>query len=226
LGGLCLETTSGITPSEIQSVRLQLSGSPLTLKVQARWQRFAQLEKAWHTGVQCVGVGAEAVSELGRLVQENAARIMGFLRSESLLGDVLTYDELSDFALCTRERRVRAGNVIWRGGRLREIPGARDSLFVLYSGCVLIEPEGGNAHRICLEQIHPGTLFGGLGLLTELSVPLTTVAADDCVLFEIDGSTFAYLERARPTTAQRLRELIVDRLTSQLAEMIRHVARA
>jgi hypothetical protein len=226
IGGLCIETATSIALSEISGVDLRIDECRGPLRVRGRWHRFAQLEQAWQTGLQCIDPSQDQIHVLSRLVRESSGELVRFLRSESTLGEALTFDELCDVASCTRVRHARAGTSIWRGGRLREVPAARDSLFILRSGTVLIEPEVDRGRRVCLDQIREGSLFGGLGLLTDLSVPLTALAGADCVLLEVDGGSFTYLERSRPRTAERLRELIVDRLSEQLAEVVRHVMSA
>jgi CRP-like cAMP-binding protein len=96
-------------------------------------------------------------------------------------------------------------------------------VFLVRSGSVLIQPDESSGRRICLDEIREGGVFGGIGLLSELDLPLCAVAGTDSVLVEIDAGSFGYLERSRPRTAERLRELIIDRVVCQLSESLRYM---
>jgi CRP-like cAMP-binding protein len=117
----------------------------------------------------------------------------------------LTEDEraaLSDRLTATPFRR---GEVITRQG------AAADHLFIITRGDVDVSLEGTNGHDRRVATLHPGDVFGEMGLMTGERRTATVTALTDVACYRLDKDAFQDVLRRRPEIAESISTLLAKR---------------
>ena len=114
------------------------------------------------------------------------------------------------------------------------------TVFVLETGKVALTRPGAGRSPM-LQILHPGDIFGDLGVLLGRPAPVDAVVLDDAEFLTIDGDRLLWLVSTRPRIAlrwmvsvagrldaaqDRLEELLAGPLDFQLATLLRHTADA
>jgi len=107
----------------------------------------------------------------------------------------LTDDDRAELAKTIDERRLTAGETLFRAGD----PG--EALYIVCSGDVEISIRDRAGQKIVLNNAHPGEIFGELALLDEGARTATAVAANDVELLELDRDDLLLLFQRAPVAA-------------------------
>lgn len=91
---------------------------------------------------------------------------------------------LERLAAALRELAVPAGSVVVREG------DPADALYVLVSGRVEVTARGEAAEERFIRVMEAGSYFGEIGLLEGIPRTATVTAAEDCVVWRIEGDDF------------------------------------
>ncbi|MDH3680509.1 MAG: Crp/Fnr family transcriptional regulator [Acidimicrobiia bacterium] len=144
----------------------------------------------------------------------------------------LTDDDLAALVDVSRFTTVAAGELLF----VRNDPVAE--VFVVETGKVaLTRPAAGRSP--VLQVLHPGDVFGDVGLFLGRSAPVDALVLEDAELLVLDGADLVRLVSTRPAIAlrwmvsmarrladsqDRLEELLAGPLDTQLALLLDHAA--
>jgi signal transduction histidine kinase len=118
------------------------------------------------------------------------------LREVAVLSSVAD-DDLARLAAAGRERRVAAGEFLFR-------QGDRASAFHVVLEGRLETTRDVAGEQVLLMNHGPGGFLGGMALLTETPYRGSTFAVDDTVLFELDGEELRRLAFAHPPLLRQI----------------------
>ena len=136
-----------------------------------------------------VALGLLGYPALARVDRATAARV------EALAPRIAILEGLGIFAAASRavlerlaaacsELRVPAGTPIVREG------DEADALYALVEGRVEVTARGEGTSERRIRTMGPGSYFGEIGLLERIRRTATVTAADDCLLYRIEGKEF------------------------------------
>jgi CRP-like cAMP-binding protein len=114
-------------------------------------------------------------------------------------------------AIGAETRHLPSGAVLFYAGELA------DGGYVVQEGSLLLEPgtfSEGNDYTV-----GPGTLVGELALLTDMVCPATAIAKEPTVVIRIPRSLFRKMLEGYPAAAEKLREIMSERLQSWTREL-------
>lgn len=220
LGGVCIETPSIIAVPEVREICLPLPSGPITVEVVGCWQRPAPFEHSILTGIRFRKPSPELQKLIREFVQHALSDLTNYLQDNTELQE-LDFDLLTDVALFSRLRHAPTGAHLCLEGKT---DAGSDSMFVVQSGRVNLVA-GLPPHRVQLESVPPGGVFGGLNLIAPLPNPLTAIAAQEVSLLEIDSQAFRYLEHAKPQVARALVGVIVAKNFGHLRSAVDRLLR-
>lgn len=210
-GGVCVQTPSPFTMGSLRRITIRLPEAPLTVEAEGCWQRESPLERAILTGVRFTELGADEALRLRKFIEHCVSQLVEFLQASPHLPD-LSLDEAIDLALASRLRDTTPGTWVCRPAPPHEPPVAPDSIFLIVRGGILL---GVSHERLgqptVIDQLGPGSLFGGTQLVADFPSPFSAIASHEVSLLELDPSAFHYLDRAKPLVARRLARAITSR---------------
>lgn len=204
VGGACLATASPFSYKSVRRVTLDLPGGRLALAARGSWQAVEHAENVVLTGVEFTDPGEPAVHQLWDLVMDGGKMLARFLHGGSDLAQ-LAADEAVGIAHASRWKEVPAGRYVYRGDAVRS--GA-SSIFLVYSGTVVLQLRVRGAVDRAIARLGPGRLFGGLALVAEPMPGESAVAQTDVRLLEIHEQSFRFLCSGKPWLAQRLAQAV------------------
>jgi len=205
LRGVCVATPTRFAHQDLQRITLYSGGETLELRAEGRWQAEVTGRDAFLTGIALCEVNEGAHDVLWDIVHERVKKLTRWLKQQPVL-EVLEFDDLLELAHATRLHELRTGQVLYQQDG---ISPSSASLYLVSSGCIALETRSRKARVAGVQEIGPGGLFGGLGLLADLPPGETAVAAVDSSLLEISGAAFEYLQHAAPGFAFRLAAVTV-----------------
>jgi CRP-like cAMP-binding protein len=124
---------------------------------------------------------------------------------------VLGKPALRILAIGAETRQLPSGAVLFYAGELA------DGGYVVQEGSLLLEPgtfaEGNEIIA------GPGTMIGELALLTDMVCPATAIAKEPVTVIRISRSLFRKMLEGYPAAAQKLRELVAERVDGWTREL-------
>ncbi|MFG1299643.1 cyclic nucleotide-binding domain-containing protein [Xanthobacter sp. V3C-3] len=124
--------------------------------------------------------------------------------------DMLGGDALREIAATGTQRRIAAGETLFRHGE------TADCAFVVASGLVrLVDDRRADAPRV-LKEVGTGTLIGETALIVPTPRPVTAIAAADTELLVLSRAAFLPVLERFPELTAKLRRAIAKRLEDTL----------
>jgi CRP-like cAMP-binding protein len=114
-------------------------------------------------------------------------------------------------AIGAETRQLQSGAVLFYAGELA------DGGYIVQEGSLALEPATPSAGKEY--SVGPGTLVGELALLTDTVSPVTAIAREPTVLIRIPRSLFRKTLEGYPAAAQRLRDIMAERIDSWTHEL-------
>ena len=111
-------------------------------------------------------------------------------------------------AIGAEKRQLQSGAVLFYAGELA------DGGYIVQEGSLTLEPAAGKEY-----SVGPGTLLGELALLTDTVSPVTAIANEPTVLIRIPRSLFRKMLEGYPTAAQRMRDIMAERVDNWAREL-------
>ena len=140
----------------------------------------------------------------------------------SLEDDIAFFEQVPTFAVLGKQalrilaigaetRQLPSGAVLFYAGELA------DGGYVVHEGSLLLEPNS----PLEGEQFTagPGTLVGELALLTDRVCAATAIAKEPTVVIRISRSLFRKMLEGYPAAAEKLRDMVVDRVDGWTREL-------
>jgi CRP-like cAMP-binding protein len=121
---------------------------------------------------------------------------------------VLGKQALRVLAIGAETRQLQSGAVLFYAGELA------DGGYIVQEGSLTLEPAAGKEY-----SVGPGTLLGELALLTDTVSPVTAIANEPTVLIRIPRSLFRKMLEGYPTAAQRMRDIMAERVDNWAREL-------
>ena len=205
IGGACLATISPFSFRAVRRVALQLPEGTLSVAARGSWQRTEHAENVVLTGVEFIDPDDRLIDRLWDLVMDAGKSLARFLHGTESDLKHLSPDEAVGISHSSRWREVPAGRYVYRGDVARS---GESSIFLVYSGTVILQLRMRGAIDRPIARLGPGRLFGGLSLLTEPVAGESALAHSDVRLLEINGTSFRYLCATKPWLAQRLAQAV------------------
>jgi CRP-like cAMP-binding protein len=122
------------------------------------------------------------------------------------LFEPLTHEELSEVAGHLAVAPFRKGEVIVRQGQ------EADDLYIVREGEVAVRVDhinGGATRQIA--TLHPGDVFGEMGLMTGAPRTATVTALHDVVCYRLNKAGFSDILQRRPAIAEAIADLMSRR---------------
>jgi len=120
-------------------------------------------------------------------------------------------------AIGAESRRLASGAVLFYAGELA------DGGYIVLEGSLVVE--AGTRAQSREFTVGPGTLLGELALLTDTVSPVTAIAKEPTTVIRISRSLFRKMLEGYPAAAQRLRDMVQERLGA-LAQDLEEVQRS
>ena len=124
---------------------------------------------------------------------------------------VLGKQALRILAIGAETRSLQSGAVLFYAGELA------DGGYVVQEGSLLLEP--GTLAEGKEVIVGRGTLVGELALLTDLVCQATAIAKEPTVVIRISRSLFKKMLEGYPAAAEKLRDIMADRLNAWEREL-------
>jgi hypothetical protein len=221
IGGACFATVSPFSYRAVRRVTLQLPDGPITVDARGSWQRNEHAENVVLTGVEFIDPGEALTTRLWDLVMDAGKTLARFLhRGDSDLKH-FTPDEAVGISHASRWREVPAGRFVYRHDVARS---GESSIFLVYSGAVILQLRMRGAVDRPIARLGPGRLFGGLALLAEPVEGESAVAHSDARLLEINQTSFRFLCATKPWLAQRVAQCITLAYARRAAQLLTELA--
>ncbi len=128
-----------------------------------------------------------------------------FLKSMPLFSD-LSEASLLALTRLSKFMRVEQGQFIF----FQSDPS--DKVYVVRSGLVSIVLESPDGREMVINEMHPGDIFGELGLLTSQPRSTSAIALTESEMLSLPRQAFLGLLEAEPALARRILELTANRL--------------
>jgi CRP-like cAMP-binding protein len=140
----------------------------------------------------------------------------------SLEDDIAFFEQVPTFAVLGKQalrilaigaetKRLQSGAVLFYAGELA------DGGYLVQDGSLLLEP--GTPSEGKEVTVGRGALLGELALLTDMVCPATATANEPTVVVRISRSLFKKMLEGYPTAAEKLREIMADRLNAWEREL-------
>jgi CRP-like cAMP-binding protein len=135
---------------------------------------------------------------------ENDIALLNGIPTLTLLGA----EALRIIAISAESRIVRGGDILFREGQ------AADSAYLIVSGAFTLTHDRTlrASRRSAGVTVGPGTLLGEMALLTETKRPATATATELSNVLRIPRSIFRRTLESYPEAAQRLAQVIQERV--------------
>jgi len=205
MNGICAATPTCFAYQDVRGIALHGPEGKLHLAAEGRWQEEAAGRDAFFTGISLCEPQDSSVDRLWDIVHGRTKWLTRWLAQQSEFA-ALDLRDLLELAHVTRLRDLRVGQVLYR--QAIETPSS-DSLFVVLSGRLALELRTARERRVDVAELGPGSVFGGLGLVTELPPHETCIAAADSSLLEVSRGAFINLKCAAPGLAFELAAIAV-----------------
>jgi len=124
---------------------------------------------------------------------------------------VLGKHALRILAIGAETRHLQSGAVLFYAGELA------DGGYLVQEGALLLEPGTPSDGKEIV--VGPGTLVGELALLTDIICPATAIAKEPTVVIRISRSLFKKMLEGYPAAAEKLRDIMVNRLNTWEREL-------
>lgn len=128
-----------------------------------------------------------------------------FLKGLPLFGDL---GKPALLALARAGKFIRIG----KGQTVFYQSDPSEKVFLVRSGLVSIVLESPDGREMVINEMHPGDIFGELGLLTRQPRSTSAIARTDSVLLVMPRQAFLGALEAEPALARRILELTANRL--------------
>jgi CRP-like cAMP-binding protein len=133
----------------------------------------------------------------------------------SLDDDIAFFERVPTFAMLGKQalhilaigaetKKLASGAVLFYAGELA------DGGYVVQEGSLLLEPGTFSEGKDFIAG--PGTLVGELALLTDMVCPATAIAKEPTTVIRISRSLFLKMLEGYPAAAEKLREIMAERL--------------
>ena len=154
---------------------------------------------------QSVFMTMEGRSRSQRKRQEELARREMALKGVMIL-QPLTAQEFTELADRLSVAPFRRGEVITRQGNEAHF------LYIITKGEVEVRVSvGGESESRCVATLHPGDVFGEMGLMTGEPRSATVTALTDVVCYKLDKDAFSEALKRRPEIAESISHLLAKR---------------
>jgi CRP-like cAMP-binding protein len=136
---------------------------------------------------------------------DHAAEARTFIKELPLFGDLR---ELS------RQALARAGKfvLVKKGQSIFYQSDPSEKVYLLRSGLVSIVLESQDGREMVINEMHPGDIFGELGLLTRQPRSTSAIARVDSEILVLPRQVFLGVLESEPGLARRILELTANRL--------------
>jgi hypothetical protein len=205
LRGVCVATPTPFAHQDLHRVTLYNAGATVELRGEGRWQAEGGGRDAFLTGIALIDVSEASHDSLWDIVHERVKKLTRWLKQQPVL-EVLEFDDLLELAHATRIQELRAGQVLYQQDK-DAAPGR--SLYLVTAGAIALEQRTPRGRVAGVDEIGPGGLFGGLGLVADLPPGEIALATADSSLLEISPAAFEYLQQSAPGFAFRLAAVAV-----------------
>jgi CRP-like cAMP-binding protein len=118
---------------------------------------------------------------------------------------------LQVLAIGAETRQLASGAVLFYAGELA------DGGYLVQEGSLVLEP--GTFSEGKEYTVGPGTLVGELALLTDMICPATAIAKEPTVVIRISRNLFRKMLEGYPAAAEKLREIMSQRLQGWTKEL-------
>jgi Cyclic nucleotide-binding domain/PilZ domain len=220
LRGLCIATPTPFAHLDLHRITLYHAGATIEVRGEGRWQAEGGGRDAFLTGILLSDVNEGAHDALWDLVHERVKKLTRWLKQQPVL-EVLEFADLVELAHAARIQQLRAGQVLYQQDG--EAAAGR-SLYLVTTGAIALERRTPRGRVAGVDEIGPGELFGGLGLVADLPPNEIALAAADSSLLEISPAAFEYLQRAAPGFAFRLGTVAVGTTVLRLRRTLAAIA--
>src|SRR6185437_416978 len=140
----------------------------------------------------------------------------------SLDNDVAFFERVPSFAVLGKQalrilaigaetRNLHSGAVLFYAGELA------DGGYLVQEGSLLLEPNSPLEGKQF--TVGPGTLVGELALLTDTVCHATAIAKEPTVVIRISRSLFRKMLEGYPAAAQKMREMVAERVDNWMSEL-------
>jgi CRP-like cAMP-binding protein len=140
----------------------------------------------------------------------------------SLDNDVAFFERVPSFAVLGKQalrilaigaetRNLHSGAVLFYAGELA------DGGYLVQEGSLLLEPNSPLEGKQF--TVGPGTLVGELALLTDTVCQATAIAKEPTVVIRISRSLFRKMLEGYPAAAQKMREMVAERVDNWMSEL-------
>jgi CRP-like cAMP-binding protein len=140
----------------------------------------------------------------------------------SLEDDIAFFEQVPTFAVLGKQalrilaigaetKRLQSGAVLFYAGELA------DGGYLIQDGSLLLEP--GTPSEGKEFTVGRGALLGELALLTDMVCPATATANEPTVVIRISRSLFKKMLEGYPTAAEKLRDIMAERLNAWEREL-------
>ncbi len=142
----------------------------------------------------------------------------------SLDSDIAFFEKVPTFAVLGKQalrilaigaetRSLQNGAVLFYAGELAE------GGYVVQEGALVLEPGAAQKDEQKQFVVGPGTLVGELALLTDTVCASTAIAKGPTVVIRISRSLFRKMLEGYPAAAQKLRDMVADRVNDWSREL-------
>ena len=128
-----------------------------------------------------------------------------FMKSMPLFGD-LSEPALQTLARAGKFIKVKKGQSVF----FQSDPS--EKVYLLQSGLISIVLESPDGREMVINEMHPGDIFGELGLLTRQPRSTSAIARADGELLALPRQAFLDILEAEPALARRILDLTANRL--------------
>ncbi len=131
--------------------------------------------------------------------------------AEIFIKDLLLFGDLRESSL---QALARGGKfvLVKKGQSIFYQSDPSEKVYLLRSGLVSIVLESPDGREMVINEMHPGDIFGELGLLTRQPRSTSAIARTDCELLALSRQAFLGILGTEPGLARRILELTANRL--------------
>jgi len=124
---------------------------------------------------------------------------------------IVLFSDLSEFSLLAL---ARAGKFIQikKGQSIFYQSDPSEKVYLLRSGLVSIVLESQDGREMVINEMHPGDIFGELGLLTRQPRSTSAIARTESEMLALPRQAFLGILEVEPSLARRILELTANRL--------------
>ena len=132
-------------------------------------------------------------------------------KASLFMKELALFNDLSESSLLAL---ARAGKFIQvkKGQAVFYQSDPSEKVYLLRSGLVSIVLESQDGREMVINEMHPGDIFGELGLLTRQPRSTSAIARVDCELLTLQRQAFLGVLEVEPGLARRILDLTANRL--------------